>query len=58
MVEWVKRTNLTRFEAVLTPDVFAAFLDRYRERLVEVVGDRRPYFYPFSASCCGRGADR
>ena len=47
VVEWVKGTNLTRFQAVLAPDVFAAYVDRYRTRLVEVLGDQRPYFYPF-----------
>jgi len=47
VVEWVKGTTLTRFEAVLPSDVYAAFVDRYRARLVEVLGDRRPYFYPF-----------
>jgi trans-aconitate 2-methyltransferase len=47
VVEWVKGTTLTRFQAVLPPDVFEAYVARYRARLVEVVGDRRPYFYPF-----------
>jgi trans-aconitate 2-methyltransferase len=47
VVEWVKGTNLTRFQAVLAPDAFAEYVDRYRTRLVEVLGDQRPYFYPF-----------
>ena len=47
VVEWVKGTNLTRFQAVLAPEVFDAYLDRYRARLVEVLGDQRPYYYPF-----------
>jgi trans-aconitate 2-methyltransferase len=47
VVEWVKGTNLTRFENRLPPDLYAAFLDRYRVRLLEVLGDHQPYFYPF-----------
>lgn len=47
VVEWVKGTTLTRFEAVLPPDVYERYVDRYRVRLVEVLGDQRPYFYPF-----------
>ena len=26
---------------------YEAFLDRYRARLLEVLGDRSPYFYAF-----------
>ncbi len=47
VVEWIRGTNLTRFQAVLPAAVFESYLERYRERLVEVLGDRRPYFYPF-----------
>jgi trans-aconitate 2-methyltransferase len=47
IVEWVKGTNLTRFEARLSPELYAEFLDRYRARLVATVGDRRPYLYTF-----------
>lgn len=47
VVEWMRGANLTRFESCLEPDDYDAFLARFRTRLVEVVGDRRPYFYPF-----------
>jgi trans-aconitate 2-methyltransferase len=47
VVEWVKGTNLTRFQNRLTPELYDEFLDRYRARLLEVVGDRRPYLYTF-----------
>lgn len=47
IVEWVKGTNLTRFQTRLPEDVFASFLERYRTRLLEVVGERAPYFYAF-----------
>ncbi|HXY94798.1 MAG TPA: methyltransferase domain-containing protein [Acidimicrobiia bacterium] len=47
VVEWVKGTNLTRFERRLSPEHYAEFLDRYRTRLLAVLGDQRPYFYAF-----------
>jgi trans-aconitate 2-methyltransferase len=47
VVEWVKGTSLTRFRDVLAPDIFDAFVDRYRVRLLEVVGARSPYLYTF-----------
>ena len=47
VVEWVRGTNLTRFESRLTPELYAAYLDRYRTRLLEVIGDQRPYLYTF-----------
>jgi trans-aconitate 2-methyltransferase len=47
VVEWLKGTSLTRFKALLAPDVYDAFVARYRERLLAVLGERSPYFYPF-----------
>jgi trans-aconitate 2-methyltransferase len=47
VVEWVKGTSLTRFKAGLGDALFDEFVDRYRQRLVERVGDHSPYFYPF-----------
>ena len=47
VVEWVKGTNLTRFESRLTPDLYAEYLDRYRTRLLDALGDQRPYLYTF-----------
>jgi trans-aconitate 2-methyltransferase len=47
VVEWVKGTTLTRFRERLPPDLYEAFLIRYRDALLEVLGDRRPYFYAF-----------
>ena len=47
VVEWVKGTSLTRFKERLSPELFDAFVDRYRERLVPVLGDQRPYLYTF-----------
>jgi len=47
VIEWVKGTLLTEYEARLSPDGFARFMTRYRERLFEELPDERPFFYPF-----------
>jgi len=47
VVNWVRGTTLTRFESRLPADVYARFLDRYAERLLDVVGRQEPYFYAF-----------
>ena len=47
VVEWVKGTLLTETERCLGPDAFAAFLARYRERLLARLPDERPYFFTF-----------
>lgn len=47
VADWMQGTSLTRFERALDHDTYAALVDRYRERLVDVVGDRRPYYFAF-----------
>ncbi|MFN7132221.1 MAG: methyltransferase domain-containing protein [Myxococcales bacterium] len=47
VVEWVKGTLLTDYAARLPPDLYARFLETYRERLLGALDDERPYFYPF-----------
>jgi trans-aconitate 2-methyltransferase len=47
VVEWVKGTTLTRFRERLSPELYEAFVVRYADALIEVLGDRRPYFYAF-----------
>ncbi len=47
VVEWVKGTLLTAYVGRLGPALGEAFVARYRERLVEALGDSRPYFYAF-----------
>ena len=47
VVEWTRGTTLTRYERSLPPDLFGPFVDRYRERLLAVLGDRTPFFYTF-----------
>ena len=47
VVEWVKGTSLTRFKARLDPAEYERFLAEYRSRLLDVLGETRPYFYAF-----------
>ena len=47
VVEWVRGTTLTRFQKVLDADTFDAFLAEYEARLIEVIGEHTPYFFPF-----------
>ena len=47
VVEWVKGTSLTRFKRVLDDVTYERFLDRYRARVIDRLGDRHPYFYAF-----------
>jgi trans-aconitate 2-methyltransferase len=52
VVEWVQGTLLTPYRTRLSPELFAAFVERYRERLLEELGDREPYFYGFRRILC------
>lgn len=52
VVDWVSGTLLVPYRAGIDPEDYEAFVDRYRERLLEVEGDRRPYFYPFDRILC------
>jgi trans-aconitate 2-methyltransferase len=47
VVEWLKGSSLTRFRAALDDAAYAAFLARYRARLLAELGERQPYFYAF-----------
>jgi trans-aconitate 2-methyltransferase len=42
VIEWVKGTLLTYYEG-RDPQ----FMPRYRQRLMQVIGERRPYFYTY-----------
>lgn len=46
-VEWVKGTMLTRFRAVLPESMYAEFLAEYEASLLDEIGRRSPYFFPF-----------
>jgi trans-aconitate 2-methyltransferase len=47
VAEWVRGSSLTRYASRLSDDLFGEYLDRYRSRLVQTLGNRAPYFYPF-----------
>jgi trans-aconitate 2-methyltransferase len=47
VVEWVRGTSLNRFRGALDGPELDLLVDRYRARVLEVLGDRRPYFYAF-----------
>jgi trans-aconitate 2-methyltransferase len=48
VVEWVSGTLLTPYRGRLDAPTYAAFVERYTARLLEVLGDRRPYFFAFA----------
>jgi trans-aconitate 2-methyltransferase len=52
VVEWVKGSALTPYRSAMPGDVFNELVSRYRQRLVDQLGDRRPYFYPFKRILC------
>jgi trans-aconitate 2-methyltransferase len=52
VVEWVMGTLLNPYRTRLTPELFGAFVERYRERLLEELGEREPYFYGFRRILC------
>ncbi len=47
VVEWVRGTTLTDYEKRLDPPTWARFLDRYRESLMAVLPDERPFLYTY-----------
>ena len=47
VVAWTSGTLLTDYERRLSPDDYARFVARYRERLMPRLEDTRPYFFTF-----------
>lgn len=47
VVEWVKGTTLTRVKRATDEAGYEAFVSRYRERLLQVLGHHEPYAYFF-----------
>ncbi len=47
VVEWVKGTHLTFFRARFSDELFERYVEQYRRRLLDVIGDRQPYLYTF-----------
>lgn len=52
VVEWVGGTLLTPYRARLDAGTYEAFVARYREQLVEALGEQEPYFYGFRRILC------
>jgi trans-aconitate 2-methyltransferase len=47
VLEWVKGTHLTYFRARLDDELYDLYLERYRRRLLDEIGEARPYLYTF-----------
>lgn len=47
VIEWVKGTTLTRFQARLSAEDYRLFLEEYQIRLFAELKDEKPFFYPF-----------
>lgn len=47
VLEWAKGTHLTYFRARLDDELYDLYVERYRRRLLEEIGARRPYLYTF-----------
>jgi trans-aconitate 2-methyltransferase len=47
VLEWVKGTHLTYFRARLDDDLYDLYVDRYRRRLLDEIGETQPYLYTF-----------
>lgn len=47
VVEWVRGTLLTDYQRRLPPELWERYLAVYRERLLRVLPDERPYFYAY-----------
>lgn len=47
VVEWVRGTLLTDYERRMSAELWAAYLERYRARLREAIGQQAPYLYTF-----------
>jgi len=47
VVEWVRGSTLTAYQARLPADLWPLFLSRYRERLMEKLEETRPFLFLF-----------
>ncbi len=47
VADWTSGTALVRVRRVLPPERYAAFVERYRERLAERLEHRSPYYFAF-----------
>jgi trans-aconitate 2-methyltransferase len=57
VVDWMKGTLLTAYEARMPADLFGDFVREYQARLVPLLDRERPFFFPFKRILCwGRSA--
>lgn len=47
VVEWVKGTYLTDYARRMPPDLYERYLVRYREALLQRLGEHSPFFYSY-----------
>jgi trans-aconitate 2-methyltransferase len=47
VIEWSKGTQLTFFRARLSGELYDAYVERYRRRLLDMIGEHEPYLYTF-----------
>ncbi len=47
IVEWVKGSVLSAYRERLPADLYPRFVEEYERRLIDAIGDRAPYLYPF-----------
>ena len=47
IVQWVEGSLLSEYRRRLPAELYARFVERYRERLFAMVPDERPYFFTF-----------
>lgn len=47
VVEWVRGTTLTDYERRLSPELYAQYLERYRQKLLPQLEDAHPYVFTF-----------
>ena len=47
VVEWTKGSTLTPYREALSTERYEEFLAEYTKRIVEALGDERPFFYTF-----------
>ena len=52
VIEWMKGTLLTEYQRHLPAELFPAFMDAYRARLLPRLESARPFFFPFKRILC------
>ncbi|MEH1787228.1 methyltransferase domain-containing protein [Nostoc sp.] len=47
VVEWYRGTLLTAYESQLDAQTYERFVERYQQKLFELLEDERPFFFPY-----------